>query len=159
MDYTAWDDRQCFEAIADIRTRRTALGIPPARFVSKINRAGYSITVTEYRTIENAPLRGRDHVRAGFLDAAERAFEPMPQVHQDANIRKITETLAQYRRDQSLTYEQVADIITDRGYPITRDEYRSIEQGTTKRVSLDVVIHAAAFLRIPAHELFPELDA
>jgi hypothetical protein len=57
--------------------------------------------------------------------------------------------------------EELTEFITSQSpeFPVTYFQYRAMENGQTKDVPIHVILSAAVLLGIPAHELFPELDA
>jgi hypothetical protein len=158
MDHAEWTDPQCVQAIMNMRRERIQRAIPRVRFVARLKRAGYELSAAEYGAIEDAPLTGLEHARKGLTDAAQRAFNPLPDVYQDAPVRLMTERLAEARNDQDISFDQMADAITAMGYPITRDQYRAIEQGMTRKVPIEVILYAGMHLQIPGQALFPQLE-
>lgn len=157
-DYSAWSDMQCVNAIIQARTRRTTLDMPRVLVVRRINQAGYAIGMSEYSGMENAPARYIDHVRKGILPALNQALDLSVPLPGESDSERLTRLLFHYRLQSNDSYESVAAAVTNRGYPITRDQYRAIEQGLTRKIPFDVAIGAATYLGIPAHELIPSLQ-
>jgi hypothetical protein len=160
MDLSAWTDAECVEAIMNMRRERISRAIPRVRFVARLKRAGYELSAAEYAAVEDSPAHPTSivHVRKGLTQCAERAFDPLPDVYQGAPVRLMTECLADARKEQGLSFDQVADAITAMGHPITRDQYRAIEQGMTRKVPIEVILYAAIHMQVPGRSLFPQLD-
>ena len=74
---------------------------------------------------------------------------------------RIMEVIRKYRADQGVGIETLTTKITELNpdFPCTYFQYRAMESGQTKDVPVHVVLSAAVFLGIPAHEIFPELDS
>jgi hypothetical protein len=66
--------------------------------------------------------------------------------------------MSDYRTDQSLSYGQIAAEITGMGYSISRDQYRSIEQGMTRKIPYEVILYSAIILKIPVESLDSRLE-
>jgi hypothetical protein len=157
-NYADMNDGQCVTAIIELRRERTTRDIARVRFVSRINRAGYGISTAEYSAMEDAPALGVQHVRNGILDAARKAFDPAMDLESGDPLIRATELMNQYRTEQGLSHDQIASKITEMGYRISRDQYRSIEQGMTHKVPYEVILYAAIYLGIPANVLDARLE-
>lgn len=85
----------------------------------------------------------------------------MPYFTQPEPTARIMELIRAYRGAQGIGIEQLTLSLSELHpeFPLTYFEYRAMESGQTKNVPVHVVLGAATFLGIPAHELFPELDA
>lgn len=69
-------------------------------------------------------------------------------------------TIERYRAAQNVPVESLTGFIEDQsGVPLNFYQWRAIRNGMAKMVPVHVIILAAQFLNIPAHELFPTLDA
>ena len=151
-------DADCVAAIIEIRRERTARDIPRVRFVARINRAGYGISTAEYSAMEDAPALGIDHVRHGIVPAAQQAMDSAMDLDSGDPVTRVTQLMSQYRSQRGMSHDQLATEITKMGYPISRDQYRAIEQGMTRKVAFEVILYTAIILGIPANDLDPRLE-
>jgi hypothetical protein len=74
--------------------------------------------------------------------------------------RHCISVIEKYRTDQSVPVEVLTQHIQDQsGIPINFYQWRAIRNGMSKNVPVHVIVIAATFLGIPAHEIFPSLDS
>jgi hypothetical protein len=151
-------DAECVTAIIELRRERITRDIPRVRFVARINRAGYGISTAEYSAMEDAPALGIDHVRNGIIPAAQKAFDPAMDLDSGDPVTRVTQLMSQYRSQHGMSHDQLATEITKMGYSISRDQYRAIEQGMTRKVPYEVILYSAIILGIPANDLDPRLE-
>lgn len=69
--------------------------------------------------------------------------------------RHVIDRIRQARQTRGMSVQQLADAITERGYPITRGSLADMETTRIVAVPVDVVILAAQILAVPVARLLP----
>jgi len=78
---------------------------------------------------------------------------------QDQFSQMVMQVLKDKREELAWSRMQVSEHLYEtHGYRISPDEYRSLEQGLTRRVPLPVVIYLGMAWGLMSHQLFPMLD-
>lgn len=143
-------DAFCREAIKDVRAARQERNITFPRFVKALNRAGFEISLHEYKEAETKPATSDAAIRRGLL----------PYAYQVLNSARVTgsmqtpetayamQVLADARRAAGFEYTDMSVELMQRGVPITPAAYRTCEQGITRDVSFDLILVASTVLDV-----------
>lgn len=157
-DPSNYSDLDKVAFIKQLREDRRNKGIAIPRFVRALNKAGYSITVTTYKTeCETYPQRGIAHVNEWILEYAYRVLNSVRVQNsvQGPHTAYAMEAIASERMRKGLDYYQMAEKLSKRGITITEAEYRTSEQGMTKHVSFEVITECANILDLDPRDVMP----
>lgn len=139
-----------------LREDRRNKGVAIPRFVRALNKAGYSIEVSEYKRCEELPGRGIDHVREYMLTYAYQVLNStrVQNSVQGKHTAHAMTVIADRRIQGDLDYFAMSSALTNQGVQITEAEYRTHEQGMTKHVPFEVIALCAVILNLDPSELF-----
>jgi hypothetical protein len=156
-DATDWTDTQC--VLAGQALRKDRLNTPNmtlARMIKGLRRLGIEITPSDYKDIERRPILHTTLIREGFIKNAYRVLAgDLPAfTYADKYTLAVMKLIRDERDKQDVDYEKIAELISAKGDFITKDEYRTQEQGLAKNVSVSVVMRAAEVLNYPTWRLF-----
>jgi hypothetical protein len=156
-DPLEWSDTDC--VLAGQTLRRDRLNTPNmtlARMIKGLRRIGREITPSAYKDIERNPIMHTSTIREGFIRDAYRVLTgDLPAfTYADRYTLAVIHVIHLERERQGLTYETMAELISKRGEFITKDEYRTQEQGLAKHVPVSVIMRAAEVLEWPASRVF-----
>jgi hypothetical protein len=148
-------DVEKLQFMRDLIEHRRDKGIAIPRFVRSLSKAGYSISLADYKEAEQLPGKGIDHITAGMLEYAYRILNStrVQNSVQGPNTARAMTRIAQARITKNLDYFDVAEELNTRNVPITEAEYRAAEQGMTKIVSYEVIIETAKILDLDPRRL------
>lgn len=154
---TDWTDTEC--VLAAHTLRRDRLNTPNmtlTRMIKGLRRLGREITPSEYKDIERNPFMHTSEIREGFIADAYRVLTgDLPAfTHADVYTLAVTKILRMERERQDMSYETMSEEISKLGEFLTKDEYRTQEQGLAKNVPVSVIMRAAEVLQLPTWRLF-----
>ena len=151
-DASEWTDTQC--VLAGQTLRKDRLNTPNmtlARMIKGLRRLDIEVTPSEYKEIERNPIMHTSRIRDGFIKAAYRVLSgDLPAFTYADQYTLAVMSVIRLRRDEyDYTYELMAEKISEKGEFITKDEYRTQEQGLAKNVPVSIVMRAAEVLDLP----------
>jgi hypothetical protein len=149
-------DVEKLQFMRDLIEHRRDKGIAIPRFVRSLSKAGYSISLADYKEAEQLPGKGIDHITAGMLEYAYRVLNStrVQNSVQGPNTARAMTRIAQARINKGYEYYDLAELLNAKGVIITEAEYRTAEQGMTKHVSYEVIAECASILGLSPRELF-----
>lgn len=151
-----YSDKDLLDVMRQLRTDRRDKGTAIARFTRAMHKAGYDISLSEYKKCEQYPAHGVEHIRAGMLEAAYSVLNSLrvQTSPQQRNTAHAMEVISRARIAHGLEYFEMAEKLDTRGVTITESEYRTIEQGMAKHATFELVAECARILGIAPGELF-----
>lgn len=168
-DPSEWTDTECVLAGRELRRNRlNAVSMTYNRMLRGLKRLGWdNITPEQYKETERNPINQTAVIRAGLVRDATRVIRgDLPAyTNSDLYTQAAMRVIMGHREQQRLGYDELAEAITSMGEPITKDEYRTMEQGLAKHVPVSVVLRAVTALEIPwdiffavTHSTYQELS-
>jgi hypothetical protein len=156
-DSAEWTDTEC--VLAGQTLRKDRLNTPNmtlARMIKGLRRLGVEITPSDYKDIERNPIMHTSQIREGFIRSAYRVLVgDLPAfTYADQYTLAVMKVIRDARDKQDLDYEKMAELISAKGEFITKDEYRTQEQGLAKNVPVSIVMRASEVLELPWWRLF-----
>ncbi len=154
-DPSNYGDKAKVQFMLDLRDARRNKGIAIPRFVRALNKAGYTISVTDYKTCEQKPGEAIEHINEWLLEFAARVLNSVRVQNsvQGASTSHAMTVIAERRIARNLDYHQMAELLNSHGITVTEAEYRTAEQGMTKHVSFEIIAECASILRIQAGDI------
>lgn len=143
-----WTDTQCVLAAQAMRRDRINTNMTVPRVIKGLARLDYEMTVAEYKALERNPFDYRELIRSGVVGLVYRVLSgDLPAyTNSDQYTQSVMKLLKIHREEYEYTYADVAEMISNLGYQVTQDEYRTMEQGIAKNVPISVVMRAARSL-------------
>lgn len=146
----------CLQSIQNIKAARISRNLTFPRFVAALQRHGASITVDEYKKIEQFPVQSIPYIHDGLLTYADRVFNSnrTPGSLQSLTTTHAMIVIANKRRELGYSYQNMANMLNE-SYELglNANHYRTCEQGITVQVPFDLVVRAANVLEIPLEDL------
>lgn len=156
-----WSDTECVLAGQNLRKDRlNTVNMTLTRMLKGLRRLGHeNLTPEAYRNVERNPYGSLGLIRDGIIRDAYRVLTgDMPAfTNADEYTLAVVNTIEKHRELRHWTYRDLAAEISNRGEFITKDEYRTQEQGLTKNISVSVVIRAAQAFGIPLEDFFDQV--
>lgn len=154
-DPSNYGDTHKLEFMRQLVLDRRDAGIAIPRFVRALNKAGYSITLKEYKSIEQVPGKGIAHIDEWLLEYAYRVINAtrVQNSVQGKHTARAMIAISKARRNADLDYLDMAKRLTGAGVPITEAEYRTAEQGMTKHVPFEVIAATCFILGISSEDI------
>ena len=151
-----YSDPELVEFMRKLKEDRKNKGTAISRFVRQLNKAGYEITVSQYKEYETLPGKAIPAIREYMLVYAYKVLNSLRI--QDSPQGKLTSyamtVIGESRQQQGIDYFQMAEKLRTRHISMTEAEYRTLEQGISLNVPFEVVAECARILGIGVGELF-----
>jgi hypothetical protein len=147
--------------IKELAANRRDKGIAIPRFVRAVNKAGYRISLRDYKECEEFPGKAIDHIDKGLLHYAYQVLNStrVQNSVQGPHTTYALTRIAAARVSVGLDYFDMSESLNETGILITEAEYRAAEQGMTKIVSYEVIIESAKILDLDPRDLIaPDND-
>ncbi len=156
-----WVDTEATLAVHVMRRDRLNhpnMSVP--RIVKGLARLDYVITVAEYKDLERYPYNNLHLVREGIVSLVYRVLRgDLPAyTNSDKYTQAVMAEIKAVREARGYKYADMAKGVSALGDQVTEDQYRTMEQGITKDVSVSLVIRAALALEISPVQLFSDME-
>lgn len=151
--FTDVDKVQFMRDLAEHRRERQ-IAIP--RFVRAMNKAGFDVTLSDYKACEMMPGKAIEQIDKGMLIYAYRVLNAVRVQNsvQGKHTSAAMKAIAERRVAKNFDYFHMSEELNSVGVKVTEAEYRAAEQGMTKIVSFELIIEAALILDLDPADLY-----